>query len=167
LFIFDITFEFAFYYNKHKEKCKTGNPFPFNEKPRCIAYVGYAAIIPSYTKTEETVLQQLKQRKCPTCGGRLELTTDNICECRSCHNVYELETDTELFETITLAQTLRECLNFKAAEATCRRLLKKYENRDLSAVYWELLLCEQRVIFETNAQGETFTSFYDIVSTDI
>ncbi len=46
-------------------------------------------------------------------------------------------------------------------------MLKKYENRDLSSVYWELLLCEQRVIFETNAQGETFPSFYDIVSTDI
>ncbi len=30
-------------------------------------------------------MQKFKQRKCPTCGGRSEATSDNIYEYRSCH----------------------------------------------------------------------------------
>ncbi|MDE5602017.1 MAG: leucine-rich repeat protein [Clostridia bacterium] len=108
------------------------------------------------------------QKKCPTCGGRLELISNNKYECRCCHNVYEMhEGNTSLYDSLQTASTFRESLNFKQAEMLYKNMLKKYANEDLSDVYWNLLLCEQRVMFETDQNGEQFPSFYDIAQTEI
>jgi len=108
------------------------------------------------------------QKKCPTCGGKLDLLSGNNYECRSCHNVYELnERNANLYHDIELASTFRESLNFKQAELLYKKLLKEYDGDNLTDVYWNLLLCEQRVMFETDQNGEQFTSFYDISATEI
>ena len=108
------------------------------------------------------------QKKCPTCGGRLENISGNKYECRCCHNMYEMnEGNTSLYDSLQTASTFRESLNFKQAEMLYKNMLKKYANEDLSDVYWNLLLCEQRVMFETDQNGEQFPSFYDIVQTEI
>ncbi|MDE5602202.1 MAG: leucine-rich repeat protein [Clostridia bacterium] len=110
----------------------------------------------------------LIQKKCPTCGGKLELISSNKYECRCCHNVYEMnEGNTSLYDSLQAASTFRESLNFKQAEMLYKNMLKKYADDDLSDVYWNLLLCEQRVMFETDQYGEQFPSFYDIVPADI
>ena len=108
------------------------------------------------------------QKKCPTCGGRLENLNGNQYECRSCHNVYELnERNANLYHDLQVASTFRESLNFKQAELMYKNLLKEYKDDNLADVYWNLLLCEQRVMFESNERGEQFPSFYDIVPTEI
>ncbi|MDE5601103.1 MAG: leucine-rich repeat protein [Clostridia bacterium] len=108
------------------------------------------------------------QKKCPTCGGRLELLSGNQYECRSCHNVYELnERNANLYHDLQVASTFRESLNFKQAELMYKNLLKEYKDENLADVYWNLLLCEQRVMFESNEIGEQFPSFYDIAPTEI
>ena len=108
------------------------------------------------------------QRKCPTCAGRLENINSNKYECRCCHNVYELnERNANLYHDLLDVSAARASLNFKYAEQKCRNLLKEYKDENLADVYWNLLLSEQRVMFETDQHGEQFPSFYDIVPTEI
>ncbi|MBD5092201.1 MAG: leucine-rich repeat protein [Clostridiales bacterium] len=111
---------------------------------------------------------QFTQRKCPTCGGRLEFLSGNAYECRCCHNVYEMnERNANLYHDLLDVSAARASLNFKFAEEKCKNLLTAFKDDNLADVYWNLLLCEQRVTFETDQNGEQFPSFYDIVSTDI
>ena len=127
-------------------------------------------------------MAQLRQKICITCGAELQLEHDNSYICPACGNHYDMSECAGLIDDLRDAQVSRLSLDFEKAEIYCEKLLDKdeYKNDDdaLSSIYWELLLCEQRVIFEgsgVNKQDDeqvdiatnTFPSFYDIVATDI
>lgn len=112
-------------------------------------------------------MTEFVQKKCPTCGGRLELIGGKQYECRCCHNIYERGRKECLYDALQTASVFRESLNFAQAEIAYRNLISGFKEDDLSDVYWNLFLCEQRVIFETDQSGERFPSFYDIVPEEI
>lgn len=111
-------------------------------------------------------MAQFIQMICPNCGGDLIKVDGDMYRCENCH-VYHKIDNRNLHHDLLDVAAIRESLNFKLAEQKCRKLLQEYASADLTDVYWNLLLCEQRVVFETDQKGAQFPSFYDIVPTDI
>ncbi|MBQ8356404.1 MAG: leucine-rich repeat protein [Clostridia bacterium] len=102
---------------------------------------------------------------CPVCGG--ELTGEGReRKCRYCGAVH-LISDPLMTDELQTANAFRECTRFAEAETLYKQIAKKYRGADLSEVYWNLLLCEQHVMFETDAKGERFPSFYAVVPEEI
>ena len=103
--------------------------------------------------------------RCGVCGAALS-GSGNTYTCEYCGNVSH-RGNPALEDELATANALRECSRFDEAQAMYKQIVKKYKEHDLSEVYWNLLLCEQRVMFETNERGEHFPSFYAIVSDDV
>ncbi len=104
-------------------------------------------------------------RKCTVCGEPL-VGEGARCECRFCGSVYAFA-NPQMEDELQTANAFRECTRFEEAETLYKQILKKYREYDLSEVYWNLFLCEQRVMFETDEKGERFPSFYTITDDEI
>lgn len=103
--------------------------------------------------------------KCGICGEPLS-GAGNPYTCAVCGNV-SYTSNPMLEDELRTANAMRECTRFDEAMLVYKQIVKKYKTDDLSEVYWNLLLCEQRVMFETDEKGERFPSFYAIVSDDV
>lgn len=103
--------------------------------------------------------------KCGICGEPLS-GAGNPYTCAVCGNV-SYTSNPMLEDELRTANAMRECTRFDEAMLVYKQIVKKYKSDDLSEVYWNLLLCEQRVMFETDEKGERFPSFYAIVSDDV
>ena len=82
---------------------------------------------------------------CTNCGGKL-VKHEGYYLCQSCSSKFYTE---QLDSKILL------------------KMLQDYVDEDLSDVYWNLLLCNQYIIFETDGKGEQFPAFYNINSKSI
>ena len=102
--------------------------------------------------------------RCGVCGEPLE--GHGPYTCRVCGNVTQ-RSNPALEEELGTANAMRECTRFDEAQALYKQIVKKYKNDDLSEVYWNQLLCEQHVMFETDEKGERFPSFYAVVADDV
>ena len=98
--------------------------------------------------------------KCTVCGGQLT-EQGNVRRCRFCNTEFEIR-NRQMEDELQEANAFRECARFADAEYRYGQILKRYPNEDLSEVYWNLLLCEHKVMFETDEKGERFPSFYAI-----
>ena len=103
------------------------------------------------------------QIKCKTCGGSEFIQKNNREVCRYCGATYVVY-DPGLEAELRMAESFRESAQFDLAAGLYHKIIKTYTRHDLSDAYWGLFLCEQRVMFETNENGERFPSFYTITS---
>ena len=103
--------------------------------------------------------------KCGICGEPLS-GAGNPYTCAVCGNV-SYTSNPMLEDELRTANAMRECTRFDEAMLVYKQIVKKYKTDDLSEVYWNLLLCEQRVMFETDEKGERFPSFYAITDDEI
>ncbi|MBQ8357542.1 MAG: hypothetical protein IJX39_07015, partial [Clostridia bacterium] len=103
--------------------------------------------------------------RCKVCGSTELIEQGGQRKCRYCGAVYQIASP-RMENDLQTANAFRECTRFEEAEALYKQMLKSYRDQDLSEVYWNLLLCEQRVMFETDEKGERFPSFYAITDGD-
>ena len=102
---------------------------------------------------------------CPVCGAPLPGEGGKRV-CRYCKSVH-IVGDPQLEHDFAQANVFRESTRFREAEGLYQNIIKDYPDRDHADVYWNLLLCQQRVMFETDEKGERFPSFYSIAPEDI
>lgn len=114
-------------------------------------------------------MAELKRRICPTCGAELVLIKANLYECSYCGNQYNIENNNKnkWYQFLITANAHRESLDFAQAQRIYNAILKDCDERIKADVYWNLFLCEQKTVFETNQNGERFPSFCDISPVEI
>jgi hypothetical protein len=105
------------------------------------------------------------QIRCKVCGESEFIKQDNREVCRYCGTTY-VTYDPGLEAELRTAGAMRESARFEEAAVMYRRIIDTYRGHDLSIAYWSLFLCEQCVMFETDAQGERFPSFFAISPED-
>ncbi|MBQ8357041.1 MAG: leucine-rich repeat protein [Clostridia bacterium] len=108
---------------------------------------------------------QLTTVVCPICGALLpDEGVKRVC--RYCKTVHVVG-DPQLEHDFAQANVFRESTRFREAEGMYRNIIKSYPDGDLSDAYWNLFLCKQRVMFETDEKGERFPSFYAVTPEEI
>ncbi|MBQ8356804.1 MAG: leucine-rich repeat protein [Clostridia bacterium] len=102
---------------------------------------------------------------CPVCGALMSGDGGRVvCPyCKTAHVVNDPRAERDFAK----ANVFRESARFREAEGLYQNIIKAYPNTDHADVYWNLLLCQQRVMFETDEKGERFPSFYSIAPEDI
>ncbi len=103
------------------------------------------------------------QIKCRICGESefIEIGNREVCKyCGATYAVYDPGLEAEL----RMAESFREGAQFEVAAGLYGKIIDSYEGHDLSDAYWGLFLCEQQVMFETDANGVRFPSFYGVTS---
>lgn len=108
----------------------------------------------------------MKLKLCLTCGAAVKLEGDKYV-CPFCGNEFAKEPlDGQYGIALMSADDKRQSADFEGAKTKYEEILKKYPKEVTSQVYWGLFLCEQSVLFEQDAQGETFPSFLAISDTN-
>jgi hypothetical protein len=102
------------------------------------------------------------QLKCKVCGESEFTKQGNREVCRYCGTTYAVS-DPGMESELRTAESFRESAQFEVAANFYQKIIRNYKDHDLSDAYWGLFLCEQRVLFETDAKGERFPSFFSIV----
>ncbi len=105
------------------------------------------------------------QIKCKICGESEFIRNGDREVCKFCGTTYVVY-DPGLEAELRTAGAMRESARFEEAAGLYRRIIDIYRGHDLSIAYWNLYLCEQRVMFETDAKGERFPSFFAIAPED-
>lgn len=99
--------------------------------------------------------------QCPTCGSHKLIKENGNFICSHCGNIYyNSHINFEFYSLLDMALAQRQTAKFDDAFETYNMLVNKFNNEDLSDVYFGMFLCEYSVIFENNLEGETFPSFY-------
>ena len=100
---------------------------------------------------------------CGNCGAPLGEGHGNKYHCVYCgYDSYI--TNPKMQDSLVFANSVRESAQFDMASSLYRKILDRHNGEDVSDVYWNLFLCEQNVIFETDEKGDRFPSFYRIIS---
>ncbi len=101
------------------------------------------------------------QIKCRICGESDFIKIGNREVCKYCNATYAVY-DPGLEAELRMAESFRESAQFEVAAGLYNKIIDTYSGHDLSDAYWGLFLCEQHVMFETDANGVRFPSFYAI-----
>ena len=104
--------------------------------------------------------------QCPTCGGHQLIKKSGTYTCSFCGNVYyDSRINSEFYSLLDLALAQRQTAKFDESFETYNMIINKFQDQDLSDVYFGMFLCEFSVIFESNLSGVPFPSFYHMRKT--
>ena len=111
---------------------------------------------------------KLSAFQCPVCMSTHFKQDGEVFVCESCGNTYtQKQADSQMFIDLRIANRHRQFAEFSKAKDIYMDIINKYEDEDLSAAYWGLLLCDQKVMLEMDNQGQLFPSFYRVKNTPI
>ncbi|MBQ7308384.1 MAG: TIR domain-containing protein, partial [Clostridia bacterium] len=106
---------------------------------------------------------ELKNIVCTNCASSDVICKNGIYTCNYCQSKFEKkQIDSKMFINLGIANQERQCANFEKAKNLYEQIIKDFPDEDLTDVYWGLFLCEQRVLFEEDGNGENFPSFFRI-----
>ena len=106
---------------------------------------------------------KLSAFQCPICMSTHFKQDGEVFICSSCGNTYtQKQADSQMFVDLRLANRFRQFAEFSKAKDIYIDIINKYQDDDLSAAYWGLLLCDQKVLLEMDNQGQLFPSFYGV-----
>ena len=111
---------------------------------------------------------KLSAFQCPVCMSTHCKQEGEVITCLSCGNAYtKKQADSQMFIDLRIANRHRQFAEFAKAKEIYNDIINKYEDEDLSAAYWGLLLCDQNVMLEMDNQGQLFPSFYRVKTNPI
>ncbi|MBQ7306978.1 MAG: leucine-rich repeat protein [Clostridia bacterium] len=112
-------------------------------------------------------MNDYKSYICSNCGGQLELKDNNFV-CKSCGSTFESnQLEKKSFVDLQLAKKEIQAANFSKAKKILTKLTSDTLEQELCDVYWNLMLCSNYVMFETDGKGEQFPSFFNISNNNI
>ena len=113
----------------------------------------------------------LKQIKCPVCGGILNYNiNERIYNCECCGAKFQKNDfqNDDFFIKLHSIDIKRQSGDFDTALAMYSDMIKEYSSFsgiDLKPLYWGKFLCEERIVFRHVAGGIPLPNFHEIVTT--